>query len=114
MNKDVDNMTVPVPMKVLAQLKAMSAFSAYETMNASEVWAELDECCEKVEKGLSVSLDIVAQARGLFEIQKTEGMKEAHELIDEMRNNAPQDVADIYMTLVAITLQKLDRQYEEK
>lgn len=113
MSKKVDDTLVPVPVKLLAQLKAMSAFHRYQTMNIEEVWNEIDKQCEKVEENLSTSMNIVAQARALFEIEKSEGKREAQELIDEMMTSAPGDEGQVYMGLVAITLRKLNKQYEK-
>ena len=36
MSKKVDDTLVPVPVKLLAQLKAMSAFHRYQTWNVNE------------------------------------------------------------------------------
>lgn len=113
MSKKVDDTLVPVPVKLLAQLKAMSAFHRYQTMNIEEVWNEIDKQCEKVEENLSTSMNIVAQARALFEIEKSEGKREAQELIDEMMTSAPGDEGQVYMGLVALTLRKLSKKYEE-
>ena len=113
MSKKVDDTLVPVPVGLLAQLKAMSAFNWYQTMNIEEVWNEIDKQCEKVEENLSTSMNIVAQARTLFEIEKREGKREAQKLIDEMMISAPGDEGKTYMGLVAITLRKLNKQYEE-
>lgn len=57
MSKKVDDTLVPVPVKLLAQLKAMSAFHRYQTMNIEEVWNEIDKQCEKVEENLSTSVN---------------------------------------------------------
>lgn len=114
MSKRIDDTLVPVSVGLLAQLKAMSAFRRYQTMDIKEVWDEIDKQCEKVEENLSASMNIVAQARALFEIEKSEGKKEAQELIDEMMTNAPGDDGKIYMGLVAITLRKLNKRYEEE
>lgn len=114
MNRKVDDTLVPVPVGLLAQLKAMSAFRRYQTMDIKEVWDEIDKQCEKVEENLSASMNIVTQARVIFEIEKMEGEKEAQKLIDELVAKMPGEDGKTYMGFVAITLWKLRKKYEEE
>ena len=113
MSKRIDDTLVPVPVGLLAQIKAMSLFHKCETMSFEKVWGDIDRRCEEAEEGLSTSMDIVVHARALFEIEKSEGKKEAQELIDEMMASVPGENGKTYMGLVAITLQKLNKRYEE-
>lgn len=114
MNRKVDDTLVPVPVGLLAQVKAMSSFFEYETMSFEKVWGDIDRRCEDVEENLSTSMDIVAQARVIFEIEKMEGEKEAQKLIDELVAKMPGEDGKTYMGFVAITLWKLRKKYEEE
>ena len=114
MSKRIDDTLVPVSVGLLAQLKAMSAFRRYQTMDIKEVWSDINDRCEETTKGLSVSMDIVAQARAIFEFEKREGPKEAQELVNELIAKMPGEKGKMYMALIAKTLQKLNKQYEEE
>ena len=114
MNKKIDDTLVPVPVGLLAQIKAMSSFLKYETMDFEKVWSDINDRCEETTKGLSVSMDIVAQARAIFEFEKKEGPKEAQELVNELIAKMPGEKGTMYMALIARTLQKLSKQYEEE
>lgn len=114
MNRKVDDTLVPVPVGVLAQLKAMSAFSNYKTMNVKEVWNDIDRRCEEVEKGLSDFIDVMTTAYSIFEIENNEGPEEARKLIDEMIVKMPHEEADGFMIFVAMELRRLRAEYEEE
>lgn len=114
MNRKVDDTLVPVPVGLLAQVKAMSSFLKYETMSFEKVWDDIGNRCEEVEENLSASMDIVAQARAIFEFEKKEGAKAAQDLVNELIATMPGDEGKTYMGLVAITLRKLSKKYEEE
>lgn len=113
MSKRIDDTLVPVPVGLLAQIKAMSSFLKYETMSFEKVWDDIGNRCEEVEENLSTSMDIVAQARAIFEFEKKEGAKAAQDLVNELIATMPGDEGKTYMGLVAITLRKLSKKYEE-
>ena len=113
MSKKVDDTLVLVPVGLLAQIKAMSSFLKYETMSFEKVWDDIGNRCEEVEENLSTSMDIVAQARAIFEFEKKEGAKAAQDLVNELIATMPGDEGKTYMGLVAITLRKLSKKYEE-
>lgn len=113
MSKRIDDTLVPVPVGLLAQLKAMSAFRRYQTMSFEKVWDDIDGRCEEVEENLSAVMNMVANSRIIFEVEKTEGAKEAEELVNEMMTKAQDEEGEMYMALIAKTLQKLSKKYEE-
>ncbi len=113
MNRKVDDTLVPVPVGLLVQLKAMSAFRRYKTMSFDEIWDDIDKRCEEAEENLSAVVNMLTNARVIFEVEKTEGVKEAEELVNEMMDKAPDEEGKMYMALVARTLQKLSKEYEE-
>lgn len=114
MNRKVDDTLVPVPVGLLAQVKAMSSFFEYETMSFEKVWGDIDRRCEDIEENLSTSMDIVAQARVIFEIEKMKGEKEAQKLIGKLAAKMSGEDGKTYMGLIAVTLWKLRKQYEEE
>ncbi|MDB7641241.1 hypothetical protein PND19_01135 [Ligilactobacillus ruminis] len=114
MSKKVDDTLIPVPVGLLAQLKAMSAFRRYKTMSFEKVWDDIDGRCEEVEDNLSAVMNMVANSRIIFEVEKTEGVKEAEELVNEMMAKTQDEEGKMYMALIAKTLQKLNKRYEEE
>lgn len=113
MNKGSGKILVPVPAETLAQLQAMSVFCKCKTMSFAEIWSDIDDRCEEVEKGLSDFIDVMTTAYSIFEIENNEGPEEARKLIDEMIVKMPHEEADGFMIFVAMELRRLRAEYKE-
>lgn len=113
MNKRVDDTLVPVPVGLLAQIKAMSSFLKYQTMSFEEIWDDIDKRCEEVAKDLSGYVNVVGIAHALFEIEKSEGPEGAQDLIDEIITGMSSEEVNGFMALVARELRRLSKKYKE-
>lgn len=113
MNEEIEKILVPVPAGLLVQLKAMSAFQRYKTMSFAEIWSDIDDRCEEVEKGLSDFIDVMTTAYSIFEIENNEGPEEARKLIDEIIVKMPHEEADGFMIFVVMELRRLRAEYKE-
>lgn len=92
----------------------MSAFHDYKTMNFEKIWDDIDDRCEETKEGLSGFVNMMGIVHSIFEFEKKEGAKAAQDLVNELIATMPGDEGKTYMGLIAITLQKLSKKYEEE
>lgn len=114
MNKKVGEILVPVPVKALVQLKTMSAFHDYKTMNFEKIWDDIDDRCEETKEGLSGFVNMMGIVHSIFEVEKSEGLKEAQKIADETMAEMSGEHGDEVMALIAKELRELSVEYKEE